>query len=135
MTTTPASTYEQGLICGKCGQPMPDLPDDLLRLARANPGVELGHDVCPGDATANAPAGRYFEVRTSIVEITQPNTDDPTFSAIDGTTQPQIEEMAAFRCGVTAPTFEKALRPLALALGEKWQAVERQAPIADGGAL
>lgn len=125
MTTNPEPTYTQGLTCGKCGGPMPDLPADLLALARSHGGIDLGHDVCPGMA-ANAPAGRYFEVRASIVEIT--SSDDPDEVV-------HIEEMAAFRCGVTATDFEKALRPLALALGEKWQAVEKQALIADGTSL
>jgi hypothetical protein len=110
---------------------MPDLPDDLLRLARSHGGIDLGHDVCPGMA-ANAPAGRYFEVRASIVEVTQPEGADFTDAR---TAEPRIEEMAAFRCGVTASNFEKALRPLALALGEKWTRVEKQAAIADGTSL
>lgn len=126
-----AAAAAEGPPCSKCGQPMPPLSEELKALARAAGGVSLSHDVCPGE-TANAhPAGRYFEVRVEVVEV----TEEPTGGLGDGP-NPEIvaTELISFRTGLRATDLDAAMRPLALALGEKWQAAEKRAKIADADA-
>lgn len=115
------------VLCQRCRQPMPPLPDDLARLARTIGGVQLTHEVCPGE-TPEPPPGRYFEVRCEVVEVT-------TSEVAGIELAPDVEELLSFRCGTRAPNLSDAMRPLALALGEKWAQAEKNAGIADGGAL
>lgn len=120
------------VLCQRCGKPMPPLPDDLAKLARSIGGVQLTHEVCPGE-TPDPPPGRYFEVRCEVVEVTEEQTGS-TFGpdvTPDVTPDVHVEELLSFRCGTRAPNLSDAMRPLALALGEKWAAAERNAGIAD----
>lgn len=119
---TPEKPANVVLKCQRCGGDMPPLPDDLAAMARAAGGVSLAHDVCPGDDAPAAPEGRYFEVRVSVVEVTEetPADDSPT-----------VTDLVSFRAGHRAPTLDEAMRPLALALGEKWARAEKQAKVAD----
>lgn len=112
-------------VCTKCGGEMPPLSDDLARLARAHGGVVLAHDVCPGEKAAAA--GRTFEVRVQIVDVTAVQGDDPDIAIVD-----KDEELIAFKARLQAADLDSAMRPLAEALGEKWMAAEKQAKLADG---
>lgn len=113
-----------GLTCQKCGGPMPDLDGELAAMARRAGGVTLVHAVCPGEEPAQQ--GRYFEVRCSIVEVT-----DKAAPLHDDDSDVLVEELASFKAGLRADDLEAAMRPLAAALGERWIAVEKQARIAD----
>lgn len=111
------------LKCQRCGGDMPPLPDDLAAMMQTAGGVILAHDVCPGDSdNLPKPEGRYFEVRVSIVEATEPHGEGDVV---------QIDELVSFRAGHRAPDLDSAMRPLALALGEKWTLAEKQAKVAD----
>lgn len=123
------------LLCTKCRQPMPDLPDELVAMARAAGGAVLAHDVCPGET---ADQGRYFEVRVQIVEVTEPQGDEPVIAPyVNGSAEQNarrdalVTELVSFRHGLRAVDLDAAMRPLALGLGEKWQKAERQAKVAD----
>lgn len=114
---------EQGPPCSKCGEPMPPLPPELASVARKlGTGVVLAHEVCPTEK--REPEGRYFEVRVQVVEVTeQPDQR--------GEMIPNAMEMITFVAGHRAPDLDAAMRPLALALGEKWALAEKQAAVAD----
>lgn len=112
----------KGYTCQKCGGPMPELSDELVALARRAGGVTLAHDVCPGDLAAAETAGRAFELRSTIVEIV-PDEAEP-----GGV---RVEEMMRFDVGVRAENLDAAMRPMALAFGEKWERAEKNAGIAD----
>lgn len=125
--TEPAEPTIGGLTCQKCGGELPDLSGELVAMARRAGGVTLMHEPggCIGDEPAT-PTGRYFEVRTTIVEVTE---------AEAGTV---AEEMFSFVAGVRSADLEAAMRPLAEALGAKWLEAEKHARIADprpGGVL
>ena len=112
------------LSCQACGEPMPPLPEDLAAIVRSGRSVAMTHDVCPRDrGTSGPPDGlRYFEARVSIVEVTpRPDLDGP----------PETTVLADFKAGVAGVDFAAAVRPLALAVGEKWSRVEEHAAIAD----
>jgi hypothetical protein len=116
------------LPCGRCGLPLPEMTEeaaDALRAAiAAGAEVVLQHEVCPG-TEPEKPAGRYFEVRVQVVEVTEVNhgfDDDPRVV---------VTEMMSFVHGHRAVDLAEAMRPLALGLGEKWQLGEKQARIAD----
>lgn len=119
-----------GPPCSKCGKPMPPLDDELAAVARRlGGGIVLAHEVCP-DQPAARPEGRYFEVRVQIVEVTEPEPGEEK----PGLWEPdavQVEEMISFIAGHRAPDLDAAMRPLALALGEKWALAEKQAKVAD----
>jgi hypothetical protein len=127
----PAAPNGVVIVCQRCGDPMPPLPDDLASLARKIGGVSLTHDVCPRDTAAAATAGRYFEVRVSIVEVTEPAEPGP-FDP-EAPADAKVEELVSFRAGHRAPTLDDAMRPLAEALGERWMKAEKQAAVADSG--
>lgn len=116
-----------GYPCAKCGYPLPPLPDDLQRIVDKGISVVLAHEEggCPTDVPA-APEGRYFELRVDIVEIVERHDamrpDDPIPTAV---------EMMSFVVGQRAKNLDAAMRPLALAFGEKWTAAEKNAGIAD----
>lgn len=115
-----------GPVCGRCGKTMPPLSEELAALARAAGGVQLTHEVCPGEQPTG-PVGRYFEVRVDVVEVIEHDEGDGDTGEREITT----EELVSFRAGVRAADLDSAMRPLALALGEKWTLAEKQAKIAD----
>jgi hypothetical protein len=124
--------------CQRCGGDLPPMDGELARLAQTTGGVSLTHEVCPGDEPAPADEGRYFEVRVQIVEVTEPPGDDPVIPAYANGSPDQnarrdaiVTELVSFKAGHRAADLDAAMRPLALALGEKWQAAEKQARIAD----
>jgi hypothetical protein len=117
------------LTCQKCGGEMPPLPDDLATMMRSAGGVQLVHDLCPGEKPV-ALEGRYFEVRVQIVEVTEPVDVDPDPDAA-GAFDPIVAELVDFRYGTRAANLDAAMRPLAEGLGEKWMAAEKHAAIAD----
>lgn len=124
---------EQGPPCAKCGIPLPPLDEEVKRMIAANPGAEvyLAHEVCP-DAPVVKPEGRFFEVHVRIVELTERET-----GGLGDGPNPEIvaEELMSFVAGHRAPNLDEAMRPLALALGEKWEVAEKQARIADAEAI
>lgn len=119
------------LKCQTCGGDMPPIDSEsqegkeLLRLMGAG-GAEIRHERCPGatDPILTVPRqeGRRFEARVSIVEVIAPTEEGGDAS---------LDELAAFSVYADAHTFAGATRPLALALGEKWQLMERSATIVD----
>ena len=118
-------TIQIEMPCDRCGEPMPPLPTELTKMLAAGAPVELTHDVCPRDRAPEPDADlRYFEVRCSIVEVTEQQHPD-------GTERPRFDELASFVAGTRAANFDASLRPLAAALGEKWLNVEKHARIAD----
>jgi hypothetical protein len=119
-----------GPPCAKCGLPTAHLDEEMQRVLRANPGVTIAHDVCPGSEPA-APSGRYFEVRVQIVEVTEHDEGDGDHPELGREVHHTVEELISFVAGHRAPNLDAAMRPLALALGEKWQKAEKQAAIAD----
>lgn len=112
--------------CSICGQPMPAFTaeqwTEYERLSRTQP-VSLRHEVCPGQIV-QTPKTRRFEARVRIIEVIG---DDPATLAFD--------ELASFIAHTDAVDFPSSLRPLALALGEKWSDVEDHAHIADPNAM
>lgn len=115
-------------LCSKCGHEMPELSPELASLARSSGGVVLAHEVCPTEEK-QAPAGRLFEVRCQIVELTDITTDDdPRGDEGDVV----VEELISFKADLRAATLDLAMRPLAEKLGEKWQRAEKNANVADG---
>lgn len=120
-------TASDGPLCGRCGQSMPPLPDELKALARQAGGVTLTHDVCPG-TEPETPAGRYYEVQCRIVHVPDPTPRDHDLTEID---QPEARELASFHYGTRAVDLEAAMRPLAVGLGERWMRIEKQARIAE----
>lgn len=133
MTDAPAEPTIGGLTCERCGGPLPDLSGELAAMARRAGGVTLVHaeGSCIGDKPKQ-PEGRYFEVRTTIVEITMSDAEAPEGTdpfAVPPTVE--AEEMFSFVSGVRAPDLSAAMRPLANALGEKWLEAEKHAGIAD----
>lgn len=116
------------MTCSKCGQPMPELDDDLAALARRSGGVTLAHEVCPGEtppAELQRLRHRYFEVRVKVVEVIEHAATDDADATVD------VVEFFDFSRGVRAPNLDQAMRPLALSLGERWEEAERAALIAD----
>jgi hypothetical protein len=114
-----------GPPCAKCGQPMPPITPEMASMMRAQ-GATIAHEVCPGE-TPPQPEGRYFEVRVSVVEVTERQTNPP----FPDETVPEATELVRFTAGHRAPNLAEAMRPLALALGERWAEAEKRAPIAD----
>lgn len=126
----PPAEEPKGVVfqCQRCGQDLPPMDGDLARLARSAGGVTLAHDVCPGEAPPK-PVGRLFEVRVQVYEVTEV-TDTETGEAFD----PEYTELIAFTADHRAVDLDTAMRPLALALGEKWQKAEKHAKITDAAA-
>lgn len=119
------------LKCQRCGGDMPPIDSDdddgkeLLRLMGTG-GAEILHETCPGEEPAPsfgpAGGGRRFEARVVLVEVIAPTEEGGDAS---------LEELAGFTAYVDAPSFSAGLRPLALALGTKWQELERVSGMVD----
>jgi hypothetical protein len=108
-----------GPPCGRCGHPLPPLPEELQKVIDSGHSVALMHEpgTCPTDEPAK-PAGKYYEVRVAVVRVDESDTDEVT-------------ELLSFVAGHRAANLGDAMRPLALALGEKWQKAEKNAGIAE----
>ena len=121
------------LTCQKCGLPMPDIDLEseegkaLLKALSSSTGFELKHDECPPDrlrreaaALEQSAVRRRFMAKVAIVEV---------IDAGDG----QLREEPLVKLDVEAEnvSFVEAVRPLALALGAKWQAMEEHAALVD----
>jgi len=118
-----------GYPCAKCGHPLPPLPPDLQKIVDKGISVVLAHEEggCPTDVKAK-PTGRYFELRVDIVEVIEGEK-----SAVGATFEQEVhtEELMSFVVGQRGATLSEAMRPLALAFGEKWQAAEKNAGMVD----
>lgn len=132
---SPESPITLTLRCQRCGMDMPpvvlDGSDEAKEQLRAiNRGAVTTHDVCPTErlqqaeqAAAAAATQRRFEVTCSIREITV-DAEDP------GQAEHRTE-VAGLTVEVTAVSLPEAMRPLALALGEKWMKIEQSAALID----
>lgn len=113
-----------GPPCQVCTEPMPAFTteqwEEYERLSKVR-RVVLRHDVCPRDVGKTPKTDRRFEARVRIVEV----------SLAEGATDATVNELAAFIAHTDAGSLYEAMRPLALALGEKWTEVEEHAHIAD----
>lgn len=112
-----------GTPCGRCGHPLPPLPEELQKVIDSGQSVALMHEpgTCPGDEPAK-PEGKYYEVRVAVVRVDENHDTDE----VTGFT-----ELLSFVAGHRAANLPTAMRPLALALGEKWQKAEKNAGIAE----
>jgi hypothetical protein len=119
----------ESLPCSKCGYPLPPLPPELQKVVDQGIPVELAHEAggCPTDVKA-PPSGRYFELRVDIVEVIEVES---TAVGFDTETEVRTEELMSFIVGHRAPRLTDAMRPLALAFGEKWTQAEKNAGMAD----
>lgn len=124
------SAPAQGPPCGRCGHPLPPLPPELQKIIDAGQSVALMHEpgTCPGDAKPE-PEGKYYEVRVQVVRVDEAvPVDEPSPFDPEHTT---VVELLSFVAGHRAPNLPEAMRPLALALGEKWAQGEKNAGIAE----
>jgi hypothetical protein len=104
--------------CQKCGADMPPMDSELAKIAMSTGGVVLAHEVCPGEEPKDE--GRLFGVRVQVIEIRDHGDGDD-----------ETEELIRFAVDLRAADLDAAMRPLALALGEKWAVAEKQAKLAD----
>lgn len=136
--------------CRRCGEPMPPIDDETregkeLKTALYKGSAPITHDVCPRDVLETEQTRvlieRRFEARVSIVEVVEVvgdvcgGCDDMVTEAGDHVphtlSSMEDRELAEFMAHTYAADFEAGVRPLAMALGEKWLRVEQAARIID----
>lgn len=123
------------ITCSRCGQPLPEIPDDLqsaVLAGRAQVPTTHPEGQCPtglapdaARAPVQAPTGRVFEA-TMIVREVFPHDEGP------GVREPEVlAEFTSSRIGETAADVLEPGGPLARDFGAKWQRMHEHIGIAD----